>query len=105
MLKILTCECTSATPLVQQLLRRTETPNWMDIPVHKGKEHCRTVLSYFPDPYKELLSFRALYDYLENASSFAIVVGYDDTTFYWADIHSNAPADVLQAEAILKRFA
>lgn len=73
--------------------------------IHKGKDHALTVLSYFPAPFKELLSFRALEDHLSSASSFAIIVGYDDDTFFWSDIYNNDMASQVEAKAIVERFA
>lgn len=104
MLKIFTCECHGAEPLVRQLLQRMGVANWMDYPIHKGKNHCLDVLSCLPKQLHSLLAFRALQDYLPNASSFSIVVGYDEESFYWSDISDNAPVEVIQAEAIVKRF-
>lgn len=105
MIKILTCECSSAEPLVRRALQEAGIPDWLSIDVHKGKEHAQLILSRFPAPYHALLAYRALESYLANASSFAVIVGYDDRTFYWADIHSAAPKDWMDAQSILKRFA
>lgn len=105
MIKLLTCNCGSAEPLVRQTLRSSGITTWLTEPIHKGKEHCLTVLSYFPEPYHELLAFKALQDHLSTTSSYAIIIGYDDSSFYWSDIHSNAPQEVIQAQSILERFA
>lgn len=105
MIKIFTCDCSSAEPLVRQILRDARVATWLTEPIHKGRVHCLEVLSHFPKPYHALLAFKALQDYLAAASSFAIVVGYDEDSFYWADVHSNAPQEVIQAQVILERFA
>lgn len=105
MIKILTCQCSSAEPLVRRALQEAGVADWLGIDVHKGKEHAQLILSRFPEPYHDLLAYRALESYLANASSFAVIVGYDDQSFYWADVHSGAPADWLQGQAILKQFA
>lgn len=105
MLKLLSCDCGSAEPLLRQELRKAKISNWMEIPIYKGKEHCAAILSHFPESLKSLLAFQALVDYIPTRSSYAIVVGYNDDTFYWSDIHSASPADVIQAQAIIERFA
>lgn len=79
--------------------------SWLSTEVHKGKEHCQMILSRFPAPYHKLLAFRALESYLPTRSSYAVLIGYDNQSFYWADIHSGAPADWLQGQAIIKQFA
>lgn len=105
MILILTCECHSAEPLVRTALQEANIPDWMTYPVHKGKEHCKAILERFPEPYHTLLAFNALLDYLDRTSSYAIIVAYDDRSFYWSDIHSNAPQDRFQADTLLKQFA
>lgn len=104
-LKLLTCMCHGAEPMVRGLLQECKVPNWMDYPIHMGKDHCLTVLDYLPAQLHQLLAYRALVSYLDYASSYSIVVGYDDETFYWADIHDNSPKDVMEAHAIVERFA
>lgn len=106
MILLLTCDCPSAEPLVRKALQEAGIKEWLATSIHKGREHCLTILERFPKPYHELLAFRALFDYLDSrASSFNVIVGYDDETFYWADIHSGAPMDWMDGQAILKRFA
>lgn len=77
----------------------------MSIPLHKGKEHCLSLLSNFPAPHKRLLAFKALESYIDQGGQYAVVIGYDDEYFYWASISSNSPKDQFDAQAILKRFA
>lgn len=102
---LLTCQCGSAEPLARGVAQEAGIHDWLTLPIHKGKEHCLTVLSRFPEPFKRLLAFRALEDHISKGSTFVVVLGYDDEFFYWSDIHSNAPADRMDAIAILKRFA
>lgn len=101
----LTCDCSAAEPLARGAAEEAGLTNWLTLEIHKGKEHCLTVLSRFPAPYKELLAFRALEDKISAGGSFVTVVGYDDQYFYWADLASNAPADRFDAISIIKRFA
>lgn len=110
MLSLLMCDCGSAEPLARGLLEEAKITNWMAVPIHKGKEHCRTIIERFPEQFHGLISYRALQSYLaEDApkpvSSFVIIVGYDQDTFYWEDFSSNAPDIRVRAVAIAERFA
>lgn len=105
MILFLACQCGSAEPLARGVAQEAGLANWLTLPVHKGKEHALTVLSYFPEPFKHLLSFRALEDHISKGGTFVVVVGYDEEYFYWVDLHSNTPSDRLDAIGILKRFA
>lgn len=105
MLKFLSCACSSAEPLLRGLLQEANFADWLYVPLHKGREHCLSVLDGFPAPFQALLAFQALVKFIEEHSSYAIVLGYDDTTFYWVDISRNAPKEKAEARAVLERFA
>lgn len=105
MLKLLVCECGAAEPLARQVCQQAGLTDWMAIPLHKGKEHCLTVLDRFPEQYHGLLAYRALWDKIEQGGTFVIVLGYDEEYFYWANVASGSPSDMLDGTAILKRFA
>lgn len=102
---ILACACGGVDSLTRGVLRQAGVPNWMTYEVHKGKEHCRTVLSRFPTQLHPLLAFRALESHLENNGTFAVIIGYDDNSFFWGDVHTNAPKDVFDTINIVKAFA
>lgn len=104
-LLLLTCDCGGAEPLVRNVLREASVSNWMTYEIHKGKEHCRTIVSYLPAEYAAHLSYRALVDFLANAGAFAVIVGYDKNRFFWEDIHANAPVEHMRAIAIAEEFA
>lgn len=99
------CECGAAEPLGRQVAMQAGITNWMAIPLHKGVEHCLTVLDRFPEPYKQLLAHRALCDFIRQGGTFVVAIGYDDEYFYWANVASGSPADMMDGGAILKRFA
>lgn len=105
MLKILACMCGGVDSLARGLLQDANVPDWMSVPIHKDKEHCLTILERLPEKYHSSLQYQALHDYLQNASFYTIVVGYDDTHFYWEDFHSNAPIERSRALAITQQFA
>lgn len=105
MILVLACDCGSATPLARRVLQDGGVADWLTIPIHKGKEHSLHMLETLPQPLHTLLAYRALADHIASASSFTVIVGYDDETFYWSDVHTNAPIEVMEAHAILKRFA
>lgn len=105
MLKLCCCECGSAEPLVRGLLQEAGITNWMSVEIHKGKEHCQTVLARFPEPYQSSLQLQALINLVKENSTFVVVLGYDKTRIYWEDISSNAPIERTRALAIVKEFA
>lgn len=110
MLKLLTCACGSTEPLTRSLLQEAGITDWMTVEIHKEKEHCRKIVENLPQKFHELLAYRALQSYLDPnsekpVSAFAIIVGYDDTSFYWEDFSSNAPDVRIRALAIAERFA
>lgn len=105
MLKLLTCDCGGVDSLVRGILNQAGVSNWMTYEIHKGKEHCQTILDRFPEKYHGLLAYRALADYLKDHGTFAIIIGYDDNSFFWQEVRSNAPKDVFDAIGIIKRFA
>lgn len=102
---MLSCECSSTVPLLRQTAQRAGIVNWMEVELHKGKEQCLQVLSWFPITHKQLLAFRALEDFISNNGTFAVFVGWDKEYFYWSDIAKNEPASVARAEAIIHQFA
>lgn len=99
------CECGSAEPLLRKLLQEAGCADWLSAPLHKGREHCLHILEQFPASFKSLTAYQALVKQINEHSSYVCVVGYDNETFYWADIAKNAPKDRVEATAILKRFA
>lgn len=110
MITLLSCECSSTEPLMRGLIQEAGIADWMTVEVHKGKEHCQTIIDQLPTRFHSLLAYRALQSYLspdnpKSVSSFAIIVGYDKDTFYWEDFASNAPDARIKALAIAKRFA
>lgn len=105
MLEALTCQCHSAEPLVRQVLQQAQVPNWMETPIQIGKEHCLRILETLPPVHQASLPYQALAQHIQNASAFAVILGYDDTHLYWEDVHTNAPIEVTRAIAIIKQFA
>lgn len=105
MLRVLACQCGSATPLARKTLNNAGVTNWMSIPIHRGKEYCLTMLSHYPEEFKQLLAFRALEDFISSHGTFVCFVGSDESSFYWADVSKNDPKSVWDAEAIIKQFA
>lgn len=105
MLKILACACGGVDQLARGLLQECEYADWLTAEIHKGKEHCLTVLSFLADELGESLPLRALQSYIENTGTFTIVVGYDPTHLYWEDFHTNAPIERARAKAIVEAFA
>lgn len=104
-LKILGCECSGVEGTARDVLAGSGIANWMNVPLHKGKDHCKTVLDRFPTPFHSLVAYRALLDHIENNAAYAVILGYDDEFFFWEDVGSKAPIEVVRAQEIAKRFA
>lgn len=105
MLKILACTCGGVDQLARGLLQECNYADWLTIDIHKGKEHCQTILAFLEEELGPSLPLGALKNYIENTGTFTIVIGYDPTHFYWEDFHSNAPIERARAKAIVEAFA
>lgn len=104
-LKILACNCGGAEPVARSVLQEAGVENWMTVDIHKGKEHCKTILNYFPEPFHKLLAFQGLLTHIEENSKYAVILGYDDEYLFWEDVASNSPIEVTRAKVIAQRFA
>lgn len=101
----LICNCSGSESLVRSIFREADLPNWLEIPVYKGNR-AKEVASELASKYTETPQPQILLHYLENRSSYAVVVGYDPETQYvkWSDVAlGDLPSRTLGV-AIAKRF-
>lgn len=105
MILLLTCSCNGVIPLMRGTLRSAGIQDWLDYPIYQGKKYALQTLDQFPDYYKNLPEWGALYNSIERRSSFAVVVGYDANNFRWADIAMGDIKSKIDGEVIIKGFA
>ena len=101
MIIVLTCQCGSVEQKARGFLKRVGYADWMNIPIHKGKERSRKALQYVPRfPEVDMLN-----SFLDRASKWVVILGYDSDSCRWSDIaHGGLKADV-DAELVVKQFA
>lgn len=97
---ICACQCGSSEQLARQFLQKHGYPDWISIPVIKGKERSRNALTALPQ-YKEV---KMLDNYLINASKWVVILGYNENGCRWADLtHGGFPSQV-EAGLIVETF-
>lgn len=101
MITVVSCQCGSSDSLVRNFLHSVNYPEWMSIPISKGKEKSLSVVNQLPPtPEKEMLK-----SFLENASKWAVIIGYNEIEMRWSDIAHNGPKSYIEAEFVVKNFS
>lgn len=101
MITVVSCQCGSSDSLVRNFLHSVNYPEWMSIPINKGKEKSLSVVNQLPPiPEKEMLK-----SFLKNASKWAVIIGYNETEMRWSDIAHNGPKSYIEAEFVVKNFS
>ena len=99
-LAVVACHCGSSDSMARNFLKSVGYPNWMDIPIHRGKEKSRSFLNQLPPvAEKEMLA-----SFLKDASKWVVIIGYDEHSMKWSDISHNAPKSTIEAEFVVKNF-
>lgn len=97
---VITCRCGSTESLARNFLHSVGYPEWMDIPVHQGKENSLAILNQLPyTPEKEMLQA-----FLKNASKWVVIIGYDQDSMKWSDIAHNGQKSRIEAEFIVDAY-
>ena len=100
MIELLTCQCGSVEQRARGFLKRIGYAGWMSAPLHKGKERSKRAIQYLPKfPEIEMLN-----NFLENASKYVVILGYDDNGCRWADIAHGLPKSEIDAEFIVQQY-
>lgn len=101
MIVVVTCQCGSVEQKARGFLKKVGYADWLTIPIHKGKEKTKSAIQYIP----KFPEIDMLYNFLENASKYVVILGYDDKGCRWSDIaHGGLKAEI-DAEYIVKMFA
>ena len=95
------CLCNSSDSLIRNFLHQVNYPDWMNIPIYKGKQKSRQALSTLPQ-YPEV---QALDHFIENSSKWAVILGYNEKGCRWADIAHQAAVSKIDAQMIVETFS
>lgn len=101
MIKVMTCNCGSVDQRARSFLQKAGYPDWIAIPVSKGKDQSLKATYNMPQ-YPEVEMLR---NYLENASKWIVIVGWNENGCRWADIAHNAAKSEVEATLIVETFA
>lgn len=98
---VVTCNCGSTEQRARKFLERYGYRDWLTIPIVKGKEKSRNKLWTMPRyPEVEMLD-----NYLEKASKWVVIIGWNENGCRWADIAHNANKSEVEARFIVETFA
>lgn len=101
MIKVCSCLCGSTDSLIRNCLKNNGYQDWMTIPIIKGKEKSRHLVASLPQfPEAQMLDH-----FLENASKWAVIIGWNENGMRWADIAHNGSQSRIEAEFIIGTFA
>ena len=101
MIGVVACQCGSSESLARSFLKSVNYPDWMNIPIHKGKEKSLAFLNQLPPvPEKEMLV-----NFIKGASRWVVIIGYDENTVKWSNIVHNPIKSKIEAEFIVKNFS
>lgn len=100
-IRVCTCNCGSVDSLVRNFLHSVGYKDWLSIPIEKGKDKSISMLNCLPPfPEKDMLR-----SFLDDASKWAVIVGYSENGMKWSDIAHNATSSRIEAEFLVKNFA
>ena len=99
-LAVITCQCGSVENMARNFLKSAGYQNWLTIPIEKGKEKSRRTLELIP----RFLEVEMLDNFLQNASKWVVIIGWNEQSCRWSDIAHNAPKSKIEAEYIVENF-
>lgn len=105
MILVLTCTCGGAERLARKFLKRAGYPNWMNIPIYKGKDKSKAVLSAIPQEYLLNPKTCSLISHIDNNSKYVVIFGYGDSLVRWTDVASGGVKEQIDADIIVDKFA
>lgn len=102
MLTLLVCNCHNSETKGRRALEMAGVTDYMGVPCYKGRQAGRNYLDTYHDDALE--NVRTLKAYIANHTKYAIIIGYDDHRFEWADSLGAMDASI-RAETIAQVFA
>lgn len=101
MIAAISCLCGGSGSLIRNFLHSAGYPDWMNIPIHQGKEKSLALLNQLPPaPEKDMLQ-----NLLKNSSKWAVIIGYDGQNCKWSDISRGGEKTRIEAEFVVNTFA
>lgn len=104
MLTCLRCDCAGSEGLLRTVLYNAKIPNWNEVEVIVGEKASLAWLNSLSDTYRKTMDWGALRSFLSGRGRFAVIVGYDDTNFTWADVSLGNIKARLDGEILAARF-
>ena len=101
MIVCISCNCGSVDSLIRNFLQKEGYQDWLTVPIHKGKERSRKLVQSLPQ-YPEV---QMINSFLNNASKWAVIIGYNENGCRWSDISHNPNKSRIEASFIVKTFA
>lgn len=98
----ISCTCGSVDRLIRSRLDQFGYRDALTIPITRGKDKSKSFLNTIPQ-HDEVDMLRS---YLNGASKYAVVIGYDDDAMRWVDLaNGKAIVNNVDLEKILEYFA
>ena len=102
MIACVACQCGSSDSLIRTRLERYGYADFLRVPIVKGKEKSLSKLNTLP----QCDEIQMLRTHIQNASKFAVVIGYDNGKCKWTDLaNGKAIINNVDLELIIKHFA
>lgn len=96
------CTCGSVDALIRTRLDHCGYRDFLTIPIARGKGKSKSALSTIP----QSADLNVLLNYVDKASKYAVIVGYDDEDMRWVDLaKGKAFMNNVDLENIVERFA
>lgn len=102
MIACVACQCGSSDNLVRTRLERYHYRDFLTVPIIKGKEKSLSKLNTLP----QCDEIQMLRNHIQNASKWAVVIGYDENGCKWTDLaNGKAIVNNVELELIISHFA
>lgn len=100
MLKCLACRCHNSEPIIRRVLRISHHQGWAIEPIIRGKAECLSYLENFEENH----TIGALKKYIEQNSSWAVILGFDGNRIDWAEVGHGGSKARLDGQIIVERY-
>ena len=104
MLILLVCDCGGAEPLARSVLKEAGVADWLTTSLVRGHKNCLEWINKLNGDLRNGDKADALFMMIKNKSRFAVVAGYDDDHFEWADVSNGDIKSKLDGQIIAKQF-
>lgn len=105
MIIVLTCHCHGAEVKARKALMDAGVQNYMTTPIYVGPKTGSLVLNNMPDEVKETLDWKGLYRYINEASSYSVIAGFDEQVMRWVEVKKKDLISRADAANIVEIFA